>query len=200
MDPNQPNQPADPQYPPNQAPGYQQPGYPPPGSQQPGYVPPPPPGPYSQPMGQQPYNQYGAPPPPQQPAAARWGPTSLGMDANLAAGLGYLIPIVGLIFFLVEKTNRYVRFNGAQATLIGIGYIVLTFLSTFGSIFTAALDRAGVGFFGLFFCCIAALLWLGLVGLQIWGIIIGFTGQYVKFPLIGQIAEQWAGGPPVAAY
>ena len=58
----------------------------------------------------------------------------------------------------------------------------------------------GIGFFGLFFGCIAGLLWLGLVGLQIWGIIVGFTGQYVKFPLIGQIAEQWAGGPPVAAY
>jgi uncharacterized membrane protein len=190
MDPNQPNQPTGPQYPPNQTPGYQQPGY----------VPPPPPGPYSQPMGQQPSNQDGAPPPPQQPPAARWGPTSLGMDANLAAGLGYLIPIVGLIFFLVEKTNRYVRFNGAQATLIGAGYIVLAFLSPFGSIFTAALDRVGGGFFGLFFGCIAGLLGLGLLGLQIWGIIIGFTGQYVKFPVIGQIAEQWAGGPPVAAY
>jgi uncharacterized membrane protein len=190
MDPNQPNQPTGPQYPPNQTPGYQQPGY----------VPPPPAGPYSQPMGQQPYNQYGAPPPPQQPAAARWGPTSLGMDANLAAGLGYLIPIVGLIFFLVEKTNRYVRFNGAQATLIGIGYIVLTFLSTFGGIFTAAMNNAGAGFIGLLFGCVTGLLWLGLVALQIWGIVIGFTGQYVKFPLIGQIAEQWAGGPPVAAY
>jgi len=151
-------------------------------------------------MGQQPYNQYGAPPPPQQPAAARWGPTSLGMDANLAAGLGYLIPIVGLIFFLVEKTNRYVRFNGAQATLIGIGYIVLAFITSFGSIFSSALSDTWLGFIGLFFGCIFFLLWLGLVGLQIWGIIIGFTGQYVKLPVIGQIAEQWAGGPPVAAY
>jgi uncharacterized membrane protein len=197
MDPNQPNQPTDPQYPPNQAPGYQQPGYPPPGAQQPGYVPPPPAGPYSQPMGQPGYTQYNAPPPPQQSAANRWGPTSLGMDANLAAGLGYLIPIVGLIFFFVEKTNRYVRFNGAQATLIGIGYIVLSFLSTFGGIFTSALDNAGVSFFGLLFGCVTGLLWLGLVALQIWGIIVGFTGQYVKFPVIGQIAEQWAGGPVV---
>jgi uncharacterized membrane protein len=148
-------------------------------------------------MGQQPYNQYNAPPPPQQSAANRWGPTSLGMDANLAAGLGYLIPIVGLIFLLVEKTNRYVRFNGAQATLIGIGYVVLAFLSSFGGIFTSALDNAGIAFFGVLFGCGTALLWLGLVILQIWGIVVGFTGQYVKFPVIGQIAEQWAGGPVV---
>jgi uncharacterized membrane protein len=150
-------------------------------------------------MGQQPpYGQYG--PPPQQAAANRWGPTSLGMEANIAAGLGYLIPIVGLIFFLVEKTNRYVKFNGAQATLVGIGYFALAIISTFGSVFTTALDRAGAGFTGLFFGCVAGLLWLGLVGLQIWGIVIGFSGQYVKFPVIGQIAEQWAGGPPVPTY
>ena len=71
MDPNQPNQPTGPQYPPNQTPGYQQPGYRLRPSSR--YVPPPPPGPYSQPMGQQPYNQYGAPPPPQQPAADSLG-------------------------------------------------------------------------------------------------------------------------------
>jgi uncharacterized membrane protein len=180
-----PNRPIGPQYPPNQPPGYQQPGY----------VPPPPAGPYSQPMGQQPYGQYGASPPPN-----RWGPTSLGMDANLAAGLGYLFPIIGVLFFFVEKANRYVRFNGAQATLIGIGYFVLIILSTIGGVFTTVMSRTGVGFVSLFFGCIIGLLWLGLFALQLWGIIVGFTGQYVKFPVIGQIAEQWAGGPPVAAY
>jgi len=197
MDPNQPNQPTDPQYPPNQTPGYQQPGYQQSGPQQPGYVPPPPAGPYSQPMGQPGYTQYNAPPPPQQSSANRWGPTSLGMDANIAAGLGYLLPIIGLIFFLVEKNNRYVRFNGAQATLIGVGYIVLSFLSTFGGIFTTVMNNVGAGFIVLLFGCVIGLVWLGLLALQIWGIVIGFTGQYVKFPVIGQIAEQWAGGPVV---
>ena len=204
MDPNQPNQPTDPQYPPNQTPGYQQPGINTRLSASrraaAGIRSTAPAGPYSQPMGQQGYNQYGAPPPPQQSAANRWGPTSLGMDANLAAGLGYLIPIVGLIFFLVEKTNRYVKFNGAQATLIGIGYIVLAFISTFGGIFTPAVNNTGGGFIGLFFGCVTVCSGWVWWRLQIWGIVVGFTGQYVKFPVIGQIAEQWAGGPPVAAY
>lgn len=119
------------------------------------------------------------------------------MDANIAAGLGYLLPIIGLIFFLVEKNNRYVRFNGAQATLIGAGYIVLSFLSTFGGIFTTVMNNAGAGFIVLLFGCVIGLVWLGLLALQIWGIVVGFTGQYVKFPVIGQIAEQWAGGPVV---
>jgi uncharacterized membrane protein len=178
-----PNQPTGPQYPLNQPPGYQQPGYPPPAA------------PYSQPMGQQAYGQYGAPPPPN-----RWGPTSLGMDANLAAGLGYLFPIIGVIFFFVERANRYVRFNAAQATLLAIGGFILGVLYLFGGVFTIFADRGGVGPFGLLLSCLFGLLGLGLFALQIWGIIVGFTGQYVKFPVIGQIAEQWAGGPPVAAY
>ena len=192
MDPNQPNQPTGPQYPPNQPPGYQQPGY-----QQSGYVPPPPAGPYSQPMGQQPYNQYGAPP--QQSSANRWGPSSLGMDANLAAGLGYLFPIIGVIFFFVEKTNRYVKFNAAQATLLAIGGFILGILYVFGSAFLAlaAGNNTGFGLLGVFAFCGFSILGLGLFALQIWGIVVGFTGQYVKFPVIGQIAEQWAGGPVV---
>lgn len=204
MDPNQPNQQPNSPFPPNQPPGYQQPGSPPPGYQQPGYqqpgyVPPPPAGPYSQPMGQQPYGQQSAAPP-QQPTANRWGPTSLGMDANLAAGLGYLIPLVGLIFFFIEKTNRYVKFNTAQAILLAIGSLVVFMLYIFGSVFTAFADRGGVGVFGLLLGCVFGLVGLGIFALQVWGIIAGFTGQYVKFPVIGQIAEQWAGGPPVAAY
>jgi uncharacterized membrane protein len=179
MDPNQPNQP----------PGYQPPGY----------VPPPPAGPYSQPMGQQSYNQYGAqygaPPP-----TSRWGANSLGMDSNIAAGLGYLFPIIGVIFFFVERTNRYVKFNAAQATLLAIGGFILGVLYVFGGVFTLIGERGGAGAFGLLLSCPFGLLGLGLLALQIWGIVIGFTGQYVKFPVIGQIAEQWAGGPPAPVY
>src|SRR5258708_11659847 len=85
---------------PNEPPyGGQPPQQPPYGS-----PPPPPQGPYGAPQGpygapQQPYGApqqpYGAPP--QQPYGAppsgspnRWGPTSLGMDANAAAGLSCL--------------------------------------------------------------------------------------------------------------
>jgi uncharacterized membrane protein len=36
---------------------------------------------------------------------------------------------------------------------------------------------------------------VGLIGVSLWGLVAGLTGQYVKMPIIGDIAEQWAGGP-----
>ena len=183
----------------------QQPPYgsPPPPPQGPYGAPPPPPqGPYGAP--QQPYGapqqSYGAPP--QQPYGAppsgsqnRWGPTSLGMDANVAAGLSY-IWIIGLIFFFVEKTNRFVKFHAAQAILLGIVGIVYGVLESFVS--AAATTSTSGG--NLLLTCIFGLLGLGLFALWLWGLIAGFTGRYVKFPIIGDWAESWAGGPPVPAY
>jgi len=57
-------------------------------------------------MGDQP--NYGQPPMQPQSAGAKWGPTSMGMEAHIAAGLGYFFsPILPLIFFLIEKNNRF---------------------------------------------------------------------------------------------
>lgn len=126
----------------------------------------------------------------------RWGQSSIGVDPNIAAGIGYLIPIVGLIFFFVEKTNRFVKFHAAQATLIGIIGVALSFLD---GIVNAALLYKSFGIATLF-TCLFSLLWLGWVGLWIWGMVIGFGSKYVKMPVIGDIAERWAGGPALPIY
>ncbi|GAC1566457.1 MAG: hypothetical protein NVS3B14_08900 [Ktedonobacteraceae bacterium] len=110
--PNQPSQYGSPTPPPANDPyGAQQGGY-----QQGGYQPPP----YQQPpvYGQQ--QLYGA------PMGGAFGPTSMGMQANVAAGLSYVAGwITGLIFFLGEKQNRFVRFNAMQSILLYAGLTVL---------------------------------------------------------------------------
>ena len=152
--------------------------------QQPGYGSPPPPPPYGAPASS---------------AGAKWGPTSMGMEAHIAAGLSY-IPIVGLIFFFVEKSNRFVRFNAAQSILLTISWFVVVVLSIvlaiMGGVISAA-DQTGVAAlaFGCLFTCVPTILYLGILGLSIWGFIAGFMGRYVKMPVIGGIAESWAGGP-----
>jgi len=190
---------------PNEPPyGGQPPQQPPYGS-----PPPPPQGPYGAPQGPYgaPQGPYGAPQqpygaPPQQPYGGppsgspnRWGPTSLGMDANVAAGLSY-IWIIGLIFFFVEKTNRFVKFHAAQAILLGIVGIVYGVLENIVNTAATASNSGG----NLLLTCIFGLLGLGLFAFWLWGLIAGFTGRYVKFPIIGDWAERWAGGPPVPAY
>ena len=73
---------------------------------------------------------YTPPPPPS--AEPQVGQSSLGMDANLASMLCYLTMIccglgivLSLVFFLIEKTSRLVKFHAMQALLYGGVWIVV---------------------------------------------------------------------------
>ena len=176
----------------------QQPPYGPYG--QPGQQPPPP---YGQPLyGQPPYGQPPYPPP---GTTSQWGPSSIGIEPNIAAGLGYLVGIVAIIFFFMEKRNRFVKFHTAQAILLAIAYLVffgLWFAAFFVVIALGANSDptnsgavAGMALI-LMTLCIGVIA-LAYLGLWIWGMIAAFTGRVAKFPLLGAIAQRWAGGPVV---
>src|SRR5436190_14790220 len=71
-------------------------------------------------------------PPEAQQGEAPGGKTSIGMDANLASMLCYLTMIccglgivISLVFFLIEKTSRLLRFHAMQALLYGGVWIVV---------------------------------------------------------------------------
>jgi uncharacterized membrane protein len=156
--------------------------------------------PYQQP--QQPYQQpYSAPP--------GGGPdkSSTGLDGNVAAGLGYIIPIVGIVFFFIEKGSRFVKFHAAQSLVLSIVGVVIVFVNIALGFVSAAVsvsDSTGVasGGFSLLACgitCVTSLLWLALVVFFIWGAILGFTGKYQKLPVVGEFAERLAGGPAAPA-
>jgi uncharacterized membrane protein len=175
--------------------------------QQPSYGQQPPPG-----YGPQPGPQgYAAPPPPPPGAGSQWGPSSIGIEPNISAGLGYLFGIVAIIFFFIEKQNRFVKFHTAQAILLAIAYLVLIALwfiaftvlilgSAAGASSDVTTGNAIAGFGTiLLVLCIGAVA-LVYLALWIWGMVAAFSGRVVKFPLIGAIAERWAGGPVVPVY
>jgi len=55
--------------------------------------------------------------------------TSTGFDANVAAALSYLVGFVtGIIFLVLEKENRFVRFHALQSTLLFAGIVALDIL------------------------------------------------------------------------
>jgi|SRR5579859_6985777 len=186
QDPNQPNQYggyAPPQQgtpvgPYGQQGGYQQGGYQQQG--QGGYEQ----GGYGQ-QGQQP--PYGAPP---MGNVSPLGPSSIGMDPKISAGLGYLIPLVGLIFFFVEKQNRFVRFHTLQSVLLVISGFVLFFVLIFAGI-ALAFVNSNLG--GLILGLGNFVIWIGwFIGWLI-ALINAFQGKFFKLPLIGDLAERWSG-------
>jgi uncharacterized membrane protein len=144
----------------------------------------------------QPYGTpYGAPPPPPGAAPGGAGKSSMGMDENLAAMLCYLSMfccgvgiIVSLVFFLMEKTSRLVRFHAMQALVFGGIWIVVGILFR---ILYAVLSLANVGVLGLGLFGIQMIVILALVVMLVLAAIKAYQGQFYKLPVIGDLAENF---------
>jgi len=165
-------------------------GYPPPYQGQPAAGSPPPQG------------QPGAPPHQAQPGGmAQQGPVQeAGLEPPVANLLSYLfLGLGGLIVFLTQK-HREVRFHGAQSLLLGITLAVLYIgLSIIFGILTSLISVSSVGT-ALAVSGITTIVFLVLVLgafiLQIYMCVQGYQQRHVKLPVIGDLAEKWAGPAP----
>ncbi len=111
------------------------------------------------------------------------------MDPKVSAGLGYLIWILAVIFFFIEKQNRFVRFHNLQAILLGISGFVLFFVLIFVGIGLAFVNsNLGAVVLGLGYFVVPIGLFVG----WLIAIINAFQGKYFKLPLIGDLAERWS--------
>jgi uncharacterized membrane protein len=101
--------------------------------------------------------------------------TSSGFDANLAAALSYLVGFVtGIIFLLVEKENKFVRFHAMQSTLVFVGIVAVDILLQIVPILGALVVVFVV-------IPVSAVLWLLLMYKA-------YQGEEFKLPLVGQMA------------
>ena len=135
-------------------------------------------------------------PPPSASPDAPMGKTSIGIDANLAAMLCYLTMIccglgivVSLVFFIIEKTSRLVRFHAMQGLLFGGVWIVVGIAFKVLSVLVdvALGDTLGfMAFWGLLL--VRVLVALFLLIFLILAAVKSYQGQYYKLPIIGNIA------------
>jgi uncharacterized membrane protein len=124
-------------------------------------------------------------PAPAAPAAQNPG---LGMDENLAAALSY-IPIVGLIFLLVEpyNKNRTIRFHAMQSLFYCIAWIAVGIvLGIFGGIFMP------MGLWSVWLL-LSRLVELALFVGWIVMAVKAYQGSKFVMPIIGPMAEKQAG-------
>lgn len=97
-------------------------------------------------------------------------------NENLMGALTYLLGfITGIIFLLVEKKSRFVRFHAMQSTIL------------FGGLFVVNIALGFVPLLGW----LAGLL-LSLLGFVLWIILMwkAFQGETYKVPYVGDIAEK----------
>jgi uncharacterized membrane protein len=131
----------------------------------------------------------------QNPPPGQIEKSSTGLDANLAALLSYVFGWVsGLVFFLIEKESRLVRFHAMQSILlnlvIAVAAIVLWIVTFIFILIGAALPDILGSLLGL----VATLVWLafsvGLLITWVMCLIRAYQYQYFKLPLIGNMAEK----------
>src|SRR3989344_4556399 len=104
------------------------------------------------------------------------GKTSVGMQANLAALLCYAAGwITGLIFYLIEKENKFVRFHAFQSMVvfgaITVLMILLSAIPTFGWSLMPVISIVEV------------ILWIFLM-------VKAYQGEKFKLPVAGDLAEK----------
>ncbi len=104
--------------------------------------------------------------------------SSLGMDENVAGLLSYVFGfITGIIFFVLEKESRFVKFHAMQSILISAAFFVLS--SVLGII-------PILGWLVLLLLSpVAFILWIVLMYKA-------YKHEWFKLPVVGDIAEKQA--------
>jgi len=136
------------------------------------------------------------PPPPPPETNAPGGQASIGMDANLASMICYLTMIccglgivISLVFFLIEKTSRLLRFHALQALLYGGVWIVVGIVFRVLSMLADVALGDTLGVFVVFgWLAVRLLVALVLLVFLIVAAIKAYQGQYYKLPILGNIA------------
>jgi len=101
---------------------------------------------------------------------------TFGLDENIASALTYVLGfITGIIFFLVEKENKTVRFNAAQSIIVFLGLFIVGVVLSFIPF---------IGFLVFLIWIVELILWIVLI-------IKSYQGEKFKLPVVGDMAESW---------
>lgn len=104
--------------------------------------------------------------------------SSTGLEENIAALLSYVLGwITGLIFFLIEKDSKFVKFHAMQSIITFAGLMIVSWILSLLPV---------IGW-------IISLL-LGILALVLWIILMikAYQGERFKLPIVGDLAEKWS--------
>lgn len=122
-----------------------------------------------------------------------------GLDENVAGALAYLFGFVtGLVFFLIEDDNKFVRFHAMQSIVVFGGLFVI------GFVFSILQGMVGFAGFGTMqtawtFWLIGMFLWLAYTVVMVAAFVLwlmlmvrAYKGEMWSLPIAGGIAKDHA--------
>ena len=131
----------------------------------------------------------------QNPPPGQTGKSSTGLDENIAALLAYIFGwLSGLVFFLIEKDSKLVRFHAMQSILLNVVVLVLTVVLWIVSFILILMLSMLPDLLGSLMGLLTSLLWLvfsvALLVAWILCVVRAYQGQFFKLPVIGNMAEK----------
>jgi uncharacterized membrane protein len=123
--------------------------------------------------------------------------SSTGLDENIAALLSYVATwVTGLIFFLIEKDSRLVRFHAMQSILLGatmaVVLIAIWLLSIISVVVIGQISGLLSFVINILLGLVSFVLIAGLLVAVIICLIKAYQRQYFKLPVIGNLAEKYS--------
>lgn len=114
------------------------------------------------------------------------GKTSTGIDENLAGLLCYLLGVVtGIIFYVIEKESKFVRFHAVQSIVVfgGIAVIAIVIIPIL----------AVIPILGWIIGILLNFL-LSIISLVLWVLLMykAYKGEMYKLPIAGSLAEKYS--------
>src|SRR5438552_7877877 len=118
--------------------------------------------------------------------------TSTGLPSNIAAALACIPLIGGIIFYLLEKRDNFVRFYAMQSIILGIGWFV--FAVAWTVIHGVLAPIPGIGWlFGFVLWVLWAVVNVAIVIVWIIAMIKAFSGSRWDIPYVGPMARKYSG-------
>lgn len=118
------------------------------------------------------------------------GTKGTGLAPHIASFVCYLCPpVTSIVMMLLERENRDVQFHAWQATILAVGYIVVSIAI---NIFAILIGKI-IGFLGMIVHWLSPLFGLAAFILWIVCLVKAYQGERWKIPYLGDFAEKKAG-------
>ena len=129
-------------------------------------------------------------PPPPPPVSD--SPKSTGLPSNIAAALACIPLVGGIVFYILEKHDSFVRFYSMQSIILGGAWLLFYIVAAvIGVIFRSIPVIAGV--LDFFWGIVVGVINIAFVVLWIIATVKAFTGVRWEIPYIGPMARKQVG-------
>ena len=130
------------------------------------------------------------PPNPPEPSTNVPATQSTGLPSNIAAALACIPLVGGLIFWFLEKHDKFVRFYAMQSIIFGAAWLLFNIISRFVFEIFGSIPALGPVLVFLW-AIMQALVHLGFLVIMVIAMIKAFSGSRWDIPYIGPMARKY---------